>query len=413
MSPKATKFPIIVRVGSSAVKVYRDRKPAGDYFRVVYHLGGKRHRLHFNDLERARAEAQAKAAQLARGDVDAAQLSGKDRLAYGRALDAVREFEIPLDAVAIEYAQARKALDGHSLLDAVKFYMKHHGRGVQAKPVAEAVATFINAKHAEGRSELYLRDLRYRLGRFAGAFHVEVRQLAAEDVRAFLGELRLSPQSVNNFRRVLRVFLRFCQTRGWLSKEIDLLDGVGAHKVPPTPIEIFTPAELRQLLNAAPPDLAACVALQAFCGVRSEEMLRLTWRDVTQRRGFVEVGASKAKTAARRLIPIQPCLEQWLALAPRKSEKVWSGTTWSYYHALGNTAKLAGIAWKTNALRHSFISYRLATTQDTARVALEAGNSPTMIFRCYRELVTGAEAAEWFGIVPAASEAVNVVRLTS
>ena len=90
MSPKATRFPIIVRVGSSAVKVYRDRKPAGDYYRVVYHLGGKRHRLHFNDLERARAEAAAKAAQLARGDVDAAQLSGKDRLAYGRALDAVR-----------------------------------------------------------------------------------------------------------------------------------------------------------------------------------------------------------------------------------------------------------------------------------------------------------------------------------
>jgi hypothetical protein len=139
------------------VKVYRDRKPAGDYFRVVYHLGGKRHRLHFNDLERARVEAQAKAAQLARGDVDAAQLTGKDRLAYGRALDAVKEFGIPLDAVAIEYAQARKALDGHSLLDAAKFYMRHHGRGVTAKPLAEAVATFINAKHAEGRSELYLR----------------------------------------------------------------------------------------------------------------------------------------------------------------------------------------------------------------------------------------------------------------
>src|SRR6476620_9612598 len=79
MSPKARTFPIIIRAGSSAVKVYRDRKPAGDYFRVVYHLGGKRYRLHFNDLERARVEAQAKAAQLARGDVDAAQLTGKDR----------------------------------------------------------------------------------------------------------------------------------------------------------------------------------------------------------------------------------------------------------------------------------------------------------------------------------------------
>jgi integrase/recombinase XerD len=174
-----------------------------------------------------------------------------------------------------------------------------------------------------------------------------VRQLTPDDVRAFLGELKLSPQSVNNFRRVLRVFLRFCQSRGWLSKEIDLLDGVGAHKVPPTPIEIFTPAELRQLLNAAPPDLAACVALQAFCGVRSEEMLRLHWIDLERRKGFVEVVASKAKTAARRLISITPCLEQWLALAPRKGERVWPGAKWAYHHAHGVTAKLAGIAWKT------------------------------------------------------------------
>jgi len=36
-------------------------------------------------------------------------------------------------------------------------------------------------------------------------------------------------------------------------------------------------------------------------------------------------------------------------------------------------------AWKHNALRHSFISYRLAAVQNTAQVALEAGNSPQMI----------------------------------
>jgi hypothetical protein len=38
-------------------------------------------------------------------------------------------------------------------------------------------------------------------------------------------------------------------------------------------------------------------------------------------------------------------------------------------------------------LRRSFISYRLAAIQNTAQVALEAGNSPQMIFRHYRELV--------------------------
>ena len=59
------------------------------------------------------------------------------------------------------------------------------------------------------------------------------------------------------------------------------------------------------------------------------------------------------------------------------------------------------LPWKANALRHSFISYRLAKTKDIAAVALEAGNSPRMIFAHYRELCTESEAADWFGIVRA------------
>src|SRR4026209_2776371 len=107
MKAKRIRFPITIKRGSSSVKIYRDPKPTGTYYRVAYHIGGKRHRLHFNDIEKATREAEAKASQLSRGDIDAMQLSGKDRLVYGRALDAVKDFALPLDAVAIEYAQAR------------------------------------------------------------------------------------------------------------------------------------------------------------------------------------------------------------------------------------------------------------------------------------------------------------------
>ena len=60
------------------------------------------------------------------------------------------------------------------------------------------------------------------------------------------------------------------------------------------------------------------------------------------------------------------------------------------------------VAWKHNAMRHSYCSYRLAEVKSAAQVALEAGNSPQMIFQHYRELVTDAEAKKWFGIVPEA-----------
>jgi hypothetical protein len=38
--------------------------------------------------------------------------------------------------------------------------------------------------------------------------------------------------------------------------------------------------------------------------------------------------------------------------------------------------------------------------QSVAQVALEAGNSPKIIFANYRELVKPADAEKWFSIVP-------------
>ena len=38
--------------------------------------------------------------------------------------------------------------------------------------------------------------------------------------------------------------------------------------------------------------------------------------------------------------------------------------------------------------------------QDASKVALEAENSPAIIFRHYRELVTEEAAGKWFAITP-------------
>lgn len=61
--------------------------------------------------------------------------------------------------------------------------------------------------------------------------------------------------------------------------------------------------------------------------------------------------------------------------------------------------------WKHNALRHWFISYRVAKIKNVNEVAMEAGNSLDMIFKHYRELVTEKEADAWFGVTPVAVEA--------
>src|SRR5262249_34498631 len=114
---KRIRFPYPVKRGSITVMIYRDRKPEGTYYRVVYYLpdqDGKncRHRLNFHDLEAAIHEAELKASHLSRMDRYASEFDGKDRLEYARAKDELKEFNLPLDKVAIEYKEARKLLNG-------------------------------------------------------------------------------------------------------------------------------------------------------------------------------------------------------------------------------------------------------------------------------------------------------------
>ena len=348
---KRTRFPIVIKRGSCAVKIYRDRKPNGMYYRVAYHLGGKRHRLNFSGLQEATNEAEAKASQLSRGDVDAVQLSGRDRLVYGRALDTVKRFDVPLDAVAIEYSEARKLLDGVPLMDAVRYYARYHEHGIKRKAVADAVAEMITAKKAKGVSDVYLRDLRYRLGVFKEAFHCDVRALVADDLAKFFDGLDLSPRSYNNFLRTLRTFFGFAQRHGWLSKEADLLDRVEKRSEKRVPVDIFTSSELVGLLKNASPEATLCLALAAFAGLRSAEILRLDWVDIERRPGFIEVAAHKAKTATRRIVPISENLFRWLAIAPRNGAHVWPHAKDSFFKALRRAADNARITWKQNALR--------------------------------------------------------------
>ena len=412
-SMKRVRFPIIVKRGSCAVKIYRDRKPTGTYYRVAYYLGGRRHRLNFSDFQAAQDEAEAKASQLSRGDVDAMQLNGEDRLEYGRAKDAVKQFDLPLDAAAIEYSEARKLLNGVPLVDAARFYARHHQHGINRKAIADAVEEMIARKTDKGVSDVYLRDLRYRLGVFKEAFHCDVTALVPDDVVRFFDGLELSPRSYNNFLRTLRTFFGFAQRHGWLSKEADLLTRVEKRGEKRAPVEIFTPVELAALLGSASAEVAPCLALAAFGGLRSAEILRLDWSDTERHAGFIEVAAHKAKTATRRIVPISGNLARWLAIASRNGARVWPHSKDRFFKAMVRAADNAKIKWKQNALRHSFISYRLAEIQDVNRLALEAGNSPQMIFRHYRELATPEQAATWFAIVPQGAANVVPIRLGS
>ena len=162
-------------------------------------------------------------------------------------------------------------------------------------------------------SERYCDDLRYRCGRFAQAFQCEIGSITPALVQQFLNGLNLSARSVNNFRKTLKTLFEFARARRYLSKDIDLLEGISRQREHST-IEIYTPQEMVALLLAASGNKLLSIALRGFAGLRSAEIERLQWNQI--RLGaepHLIVNADQAKTRSRRLVPISDNLAAWLA----------------------------------------------------------------------------------------------------
>ena len=141
------------------------------------------------------------------------------------------------------------------------------------------------------------------------------------------------------------------------------------------------------------------LVLLGFCGVRPNEMRRLSWRDVRFESRTLVIDAMKAKTASRRTVPICEAALMLLHQFKGSEGPIWGRKSDYWSKALNRLHRKVGVKQLPNGLRHSYISYRLTLTGDVNRTALEAGNSANVIHSNYHALVEDPrEADHWFEV---------------
>jgi integrase len=377
---------IEVKRGNTVVKIYRHKgrrykNKHYELFTVAYRLNGKQHRKNFSQYQDAQRFASDTATALERGRAQVLSLNAADWQSYLAAKNLLRPFGIPLHAAIEEYVAIRKR------------------KKLIEKRVGEIVDELLAAKQNAGLSDRYIETLRTYLRRFADSFQTNIGSINTGAIVRWLDSLKIGPRSRNNVRQAIVTLFNFARRRGYLPKgettEAADVETVRDHD---GEIAILTPAQLTRLLRKSKPDYQLYFAVAAFTGIRSAELLRLEWSEINFEKGHIEVKARKAKTATRRLVPMQPNLAKWLA--PYRGRK---GKLFRSRRTVDSAIKFAkrlNIPWKANCLRHSYATYRLSIVPDAGRIALEMGNSPAKFFTNYRELDRENNAPEWFAIEP-------------
>lgn len=186
-------------------------------------------------------------------------------------------------------------------------------------------------------------------------------------IRAWLNDRQppLRPASVAGYVRSLRAFARWC---GREYKTSDPLAGLKPPRVEPPPVPVFSPDQLRALLEAAPLHLAYAITLLAETGLRVSEAVAVDLGDIDD--AWVQV--RRGKGGRPRKVPVSVLLaratDMYLTrVRPRVAQVTTSrllvashGLPWTpdslrlALRRLGVRAGIEGVRVSPHTFRHQF-----------------------------------------------------------
>jgi integrase len=397
------RFPKAIKAGSAVVKVYKTRHKstaAGFVYQVAWTAKGVRMLQQFTNLAAALEEGRLRANQLASGRIDAASISKPDR----DELQAAREVIGTKGQLLPAVREWRRAFDltGGEILPAAAAWAARHRVKLDHITVADAVKRFTETKKRAGVDvTCSYNKILPALTAFAGDRRIDT--LSTRELQQWMETRYPHPVSRNTARKRIVALWRWARKQSYLARDtMTEAEQVERAREPQLKIGILSIADYGRVLSLMrakhPPYLAAAV-LAGFCGLRRSELHAQKWSDVHLNRKSLQVSRAKTNTPSMRLVPLAPAAVEWLMACDRSGELVSPPWALDRIRAFCREADPA-IACPPNGFRHAFISHRAAQTGNVASTSLEAGNSPAIIFRAYRQLVTKTEGKAWFAIRP-------------
>ena len=272
-------------------------------------------------------------------------------------------------------------------------FLAWKGQRADSPPTAEAARNYV--RHLIER-KVQTRTIEGDLAHFTAKHPGPIADVTAAQVKLHLDSLGVGPRRYNNVRATLVSWFVWARKQSYLPDSMTAPQRTHALPVPKKRPAIYSPAEFRALLAAVAPEWRLPLAICGLGGLRTCETEKLLWREVKIGKKLIEVLPENAKnTGRRRLVPIHPALATWL----RKADFAPEDHVCPQGLRIDNLAKRVkrkGVKWVKNGLRHSYGSYRCAVVKSAAQVALEMGNSESIVRSNYLDYVERSVATKWF-----------------
>jgi integrase/recombinase XerD len=233
--------------------------------------------------------------------------------------------------------------------------------------------------------------------------------ITSRDVEAAMSDF---PSTVFNYGlRILGGLFNYGRKRDLCATNpIEKLD---RKKLAPTEVEIYTPTQVKSLMEAAPSALVPWLSLCMFAGLRGSEARKMVWGDLDFAESFIRIRATVAKTRRPRAIPMEANLRQWLLpfrqessapIAPQGANALRS--------QLRATHQSSEVSQIKHGPRHSYASYLLARDGSIDALTLNMGHTdPETTFRHYHRVATARAAKTFWRIGPNEAERGKIVAM--
>ncbi len=249
--------------------------------------------------------------------------------------------------------------------------------------VKTCIELFLSHLKASGRSPQYIKEFGWVLNKLDSYVDTSIPlcQVTTKSWWRALDSMRAG----NTARRKVSVFLNWCLKQGFIKESINI---PSKPSYPSGEIEVLSNDEVCSLIKTCPLDLQGHLWLCLCMGLRVAEASRVQHLAITDT--HLVVGAQASKTKSRRVLDVPEGHQKYTRLIrPQVNLR-------KRMECLRVEAGLS--RWPRNCMRHTAASHWLNRLQSAESTSLHLGNSPVMLHRHYKALVTRDESEEFFSL---------------